>query len=63
MLMKKKTHTVIGFITQQIREIIPEAVDLGDGILQNGDQVEDFHYLNKAYLFTLNVVQPSICIE
>jgi len=52
---EKGTHTVIGFIAQQIREIIPEAVDLGEGKLPNGDEVEDFNCLNKSYIFTLNV--------
>ena len=51
----KGTHTAIGFIPQQIREIIPEAVDVGEGKLPNGDQIEDFHYLNKMYIYTLNV--------
>ena len=23
--------------------------------MPNGDEIEDFHYLNKAYIFTLNV--------
>ena len=50
-----KIHTVIGFIAQQIKEVIPHAVDLGEGTLPNGDEVEDFHYLNKMYIFTLNV--------
>ena len=38
---KKGTHTVIGFITQQIREIIPNAVYLGEGTLPNGNEIED----------------------
>ena len=52
---EKGTHNVIGFIVQQIKEVIPEAVDLGQGTLPNGKEVEDFHYLNKTYIFTLNV--------
>ena len=51
----KGTHTVIGFIAQQIHEIIPEAVDIATEPLNEGDEIEDFHYLNKAYIFTLNV--------
>jgi len=30
-------------------------VTIGEGTLPNGDQIEDFHYLNKSYIFTLNV--------
>jgi len=44
---EKGTYTVIGFISQQIREILPEAVYLGEGTLPNGDTIEDFHYLDK----------------
>ena len=47
---------VIGFIAQQILEIIPEAVDFGERQLPNdGETVQDFHYLDKAMIFTLNV--------
>ena len=51
----KGTEKVIGFIAQQIREIIPAAVDLAEGTMRNDDEVEDFQYLNKASIFTLNV--------
>ena len=51
----KGTHTVIGFIAQQIREVIEEAVVIGVGTLPNGEEVDDFNYLNKSYIFTLNV--------
>jgi len=47
---------VIGFIAQQIHQIIPEAVDFGERKLPNdGETVQDFHYLDKAMIFTLNV--------
>ena len=47
---------VIGFIAQQVKEIIPEAVDFGERKLPNdGETVQDFHYLDKAMIFTLNV--------
>ena len=51
---EKGTHTIIGFIAQQIKEIIPEAVDVRRGV-PNGDETQDFYYLNKTYIFTLNV--------
>ena len=51
----KGTHNVIGFIAQQIKEIIPEAVQIGGGVIPNGDEVEDFNYLDKMYIYTLNV--------
>jgi len=51
----KATEKVIGFIAQQIKEVIPEAVDLAKGSLPNGDEIEDFNYLHKSYMFTLNV--------
>jgi len=51
----KGTQKVIGFIAQQIKEVIPEAVDLAKGSLPNGEEIEDFNYLNKSYIFTLNV--------
>ena len=35
---EKGTHNVIRFSTQQIKEIIPEVVDLGEEKLPNGDQ-------------------------
>jgi len=47
---------VIGFIAQDILQIIPEAVDFGERQLPNdGETVQDFHYLDKAMIFTLNV--------
>jgi len=52
---KKGSHTVIGFIAQQIREIIPNAVQLGKGTLPSGEEIQDFHYLDKMYIYTLNV--------
>ena len=51
----KGTNEVIGFIAQQIKEVIPEAVSLGEGTLPNGDIIQDFHYLDKLTIFTLNV--------
>jgi len=50
---------VIGFIAQQIKEVIPEAVDLAKGCLPDGEEIEDFNYLNKAYIFTLNACATS----
>jgi len=51
----KSTNTVIGFIAQEIREIISEAVNLANGSLSTGEEIEDFNYLNKNYIFTLNI--------
>jgi len=51
----KGTDTIIGFIAQQVKNVIPEAITIGEGTLPNGDKIEDLHYLNKAYIFTLNV--------
>jgi len=51
----KGTKEVIGFIAQQIKEVIPEAVHLGKGDLPNGEIIQDFHYLDKLTIFTLNV--------
>ena len=42
----KGTHTVVGFIAQQVKNILPEAVHLGEGTLPNGEEIEDFHYLD-----------------
>ena len=52
---EKGTDTIIGFIAQQIRDVISEAVHLGEGTLPSGDTIEDFHYLDKNYIYTLNV--------
>jgi len=43
------------FIPQQIKEVIPEAVHVGKGDLPNGEIIQDFHYLDKLSIFTLNV--------
>ena len=51
----KGNNSIIGFIAQQIQEIIPEAIRIREGSLPNGVKIEDFHYFNKAYIFTLNV--------
>ena len=49
------THNVIGFIAQQIKEIIPEAVQVATEPLNEGNEIQDFHYLDKMYIYTLNV--------
>ena len=49
------THEVIGFIAQQIHQIIPEAVDIREQGLGTAEEINDFHFLNKSYIFTLNV--------
>jgi len=46
---------VIRFIAQQIKEVIPKAVIIENGYLPNSDEINDFHNLNEAYIFTLNV--------
>jgi hypothetical protein len=51
----KGTHEVIGFIAQQVKEIIPHAVSLTEGTLPNGEIIQDFHYLDKMAIYTLNV--------
>ena len=51
---EKGTHEVIGFIAQQVMEIIPHAVKIGEGTL-NGEEIQDFHYLDKMIIYTLNV--------
>jgi len=51
----KGTHTVIGFIAQQIKEVIPEAVQVATDPINEDDEIQDFHYLDKMYIYTLNV--------
>ena len=36
-------------------EIIPEAVQIATEPLNEGDEIEDFHYLDKMMIFTHNV--------
>jgi len=50
-----KPREVIGFIAQQIKEVIPHAVIIGEGTLPNEDIIQDFHYLDKMAIYTLNV--------
>jgi len=51
----KGTHEVIGFIAQQVKSVLPHAVDLGEGRLPNGEIIQDFHFLDKSTIFSLNV--------
>jgi len=51
----KGSHEVLGFIAQQIKTVIPYAVELGEEKLANGEEVQDFHYLDKMAIYTLNV--------
>ena len=44
----------LGFIAQEVREIIPEAVSIGEGTLPNGDIVNDFHVLDYNTITTIN---------
>jgi len=46
---------VIGFLAQQIKEIIPEAVQVATEPINEGDEIHDFHYLDKMHIYTLNV--------
>jgi len=34
---------------------VPEAVHIGDGTLPNGEEIQDFHYLDKMMIYTMNV--------
>ena len=51
----KGTNFVTGFIAQQILEIIPEAVQIATEPLNEGDEIQDFHYLDKMMIYTHNV--------
>jgi len=51
----KGTDKIIGFTAQQIKEVMPEAVLISKGTLPSGEVIHDFNYLNKSYIFTLNV--------
>jgi len=51
----KGTALITGFIAQQVLQIIPEAVDFDVGTLPNGEEIQDFHYLNKMRIFVHNV--------
>ena len=51
----KGTNFVTGFIAQQILEIIPEAVQIATEPQNEGDEIQDFHYLDKMMIFTHNV--------
>ena len=44
----------LGFIAQEVKEILPEAVDVGPGELVNGDKVDDFHVLDYNTITTVN---------
>jgi len=53
----KGSHEVIGFITQQVKEIIPHTVNLGEGKLPDGEEeIKDFHCLDKMMIYTHNVL-------
>jgi len=56
----KGTNFVTGFIAQQILEIIPEAVQIATEPQNEGDEIQDFHYLDKMIIYTLNVKQQTI---
>jgi len=51
----KGTNFVTGFIAQQIKEIIPEAVHIATEPQNEGDEIQDFHYLDKMMIYTHNV--------
>ena len=51
----KGTALITGFIAQQVLQIIPEAVDFDVGTLPNGDEIQNFHYLNKMRIFVHNI--------
>ena len=44
----------LGFIAQEVKEIIPEAVSIGEGTLPNGDKVDDFHVIDYNTITTIN---------
>jgi len=51
----KGTGFITGFIAQQIKEIIPEAVHIATEPQNEGDEIQDFHYLDKMMIYTHNV--------
>ena len=50
---KRTTIKQIGFIAQEVREAIPEAVSVMPGTLPDGTEVDDFHYIDKAKIFAV----------
>ena len=51
----KGTNFITGFIAQQVLEVIPEAVQIATEPLNEGDEIQDFHYLDKMMIYTHNV--------
>ena len=51
-IMDNNVH--MGLIAQEVKECIPEAVNLGEGII-NGSNVMDFHRLDYSVLNTLTI--------
>ena len=49
---KMGNQTVYGFLAQEVKDVIPTAVDESIGTLPSGEIVSDFHYLNKTRIFT-----------
>jgi len=49
----RTTIKQIGFIAQEVREAIPEAVSVMPGTLPDGTEVDDFHYIDKAKIFAV----------
>jgi len=51
----KGTGFITGFIAQQIKEIIPEAIHIATEPQNEDDEIQDFHYLDKMMIYTHNV--------
>ena len=42
---------VRGVIAQQLKTVLPHAVKVGSGLLGDGTEVDDFHYVRKNFIF------------
>jgi len=44
-------NTIVrGVIAQEIKTVLPHSVKIGKGIIENGVEVDDFHYLQKNFI-------------
>jgi len=45
------TTTVTGLVAQEVKTVLPHAISEGTGLLPDGTEVTDFHYLRKSNVY------------
>ena len=54
-LINDPSNTVTGVIAQEVKTVLPTSINIDKGLLSDGSETNDFHYIDKDHLFIENI--------